>query len=145
MISKTIDSQHNIILKKYVWYRVDYDKAFNYQCVDWVREYSVLRWRSITNFGNAYQLWQKWLGPKWKRVPMTALGYPSEWDVVIWGPTWGGGYGHIAIVNKFCNPVVLRSVDQNAWSGNGDWLGKNSISNCFRGYSGVVGWFEYIG
>lgn len=136
---------HNTILKRYMWFRIDYDDAYNYQCVDWIKEYSSLRSRPITSFGNAYALWEKWLGDKWQKIVSSPGNFPSEGDVVIWSKSWGGWYGHIAIANKFCNPLVLRTTDQNAGNWNGDWLGWNSISPFFRSYSWVVGWFKYIG
>lgn len=139
-----INDPHNAILKKHMGLRVDYDNAYEYQCVDWIREYSTLRGRPITSYGHAYSLWEKWLGKNWKKVEKTALNAPSEWDVVIWDTSWGGGYWHIAIANKFCNPLVLRTTDQNAWSWNGDWLWKNSISPFFRSYKWVVGWYKWI-
>jgi len=54
-----IKDPHNTILKKYIGTCVDFDHAYNYQCVDWIKEYSSLRGRPITSFGNAYQLWEK--------------------------------------------------------------------------------------
>ena len=140
-----ISDPHNTILKRYMWTRVDYDKAYEYQCVDWIKEYSALRSRSITSFGDAYSLWQSGLGSKWQKVVSSPGNYPSEGDVVCWGPSWGKWFGHIAIANKFCNPLVLRTTDQNAWNWNWNWLGDNAISPFFRSYSGVVGWFKYIG
>lgn len=134
---------HNEIMKEYIWKSVDTDKSYWAQCVDFIRLYSDLRWRNITTRGNAFELWNKWLGKDWRKVVKTPGGYPSEWDVVIWGTTWGGWYWHIAIANKFCNPLVLRTTDQNAGSGNWDWRGKNSITPFFRSYSGVVGWYTY--
>lgn len=134
---------HKEILKKHMWDRVDYDWAYNFQCVDWIKWYSNLRSREITTRGNAFELWNKWLGKDWKKIVKTALNYPSEGDVVIWGTTWGGWYWHIAICNRFCNPLILRTTDQNAGSWNGDWKGKNAITPFFRSYRGVVGWYTF--
>lgn len=134
---------HKEILKKHMWDRVDVDKAYWYQCTDWVRMYSLYRWRYITTRGNAIYLWDKWLGSNWKKVVKTPLNYPLEWDLVFWGTTWGKWYWHVAIANKFCNPMVLRTTDQNAGTGNWDWLGKNAINPFFRSYSGVVWWFRF--
>lgn len=136
---------HKEILAQYTWKSYDNDWAYWNQCVDWIKWYSKLRGREITTRGNAFDLWNKWLWPKWKKIPKTALNYPSEWDVVIWGTSWGGWYWHIAIANSMCNPAVLRTTDQNAGTGNWDWKGKNAISPFFRSYKWVVGWFTYIG
>ena len=143
-IIPVIKDQHNTILKKYIGNRVDYDNAYNYQCVDWIKEYSSLRSRPIKSFWNAYELWNKWLGNNWQKIVKTTFNAPSEWDIVIWDTSWGGWYWHIAVCWKFCNPLVLRTVDQNAWSWNGDWLWKNSITPFFRSYKWVKGWYRYI-
>lgn len=135
---------HKEILKKHMWDRVDVDKAYWYQCVDWIRMYSTYRSREIPTRGNAIDLWNKWLWPKWKKVVKTTLNYPSEWDIVIWGTTFGWWYWHIAIANWLCNPIILRTTDQNAWSWNWNWLGWNSISPFFRTYKWVLGWYKYI-
>lgn len=134
---------HKEIIKYYLGKNADADWSYWYQCVDWVRIYSALRNREITTRGNAFELWNKWLGKDWKKIVKTPLNYPSEGDVVIWGTSWGGWYWHIAICNRFCNPAVLRTTDQNAGSGNWDWKGKNAITPFFRTYSGVVGWYTY--
>lgn len=134
---------HTEILKDYMWSRVDYDWKYNFQCVDWIKLYSKKRWRRITTSGNAIDFWSKWLGKDWKKIKNTTWWYPSEWDVVIWWDTWWWGYWHIAIANRFCNPMVLRTTDQNAGSGNWDWLWTNSISPFFRWYSGILGWYTY--
>lgn len=140
-----IQNPHNTIIKKYMGGRVDYDNVYDYQCVDWIREYNSLRSRPITKHGNAYQLWTVWLWDNWKMVVKTTLNAPSEWDVVIWGTTLGKWFWHIAIANRFCNPMVLRTTDQNAGNGNWDWLWKNSITPFFRSYKWVVGWYTWIG
>ena len=136
---------HNEIMKQWVGKRVDFDWAYWYQCVDWVKKYCQLRDRKITTYGNAIDLWNKWLGAKWVRIVSSPGNFPSEGDIVIWNKNWGGGYWHIAVANRFCNPLVLRTTDQNAGSGNGDGLKKNAISPFFRSYSGVIGWYKYIG
>jgi len=135
---------HKEILKLWIGKQVDLDRSYWFQCVDWVRAYSNERFRDIPTRGNAFELWNKWLGKDWKKIVKTPLNYPSEGDVVIWGTTWGGWYWHIAIAWKFCNPLVLRTTDQNAGSWNWDWKGKNAITPFFRSYSGVVGWYTYI-
>lgn len=135
---------HKTIIKLYTWKSYDNDWVYWKQCVDWIKWYSKLRWRKITTRGNAFDFWNNWLGKDWKRIEKTPFNYPSEWDVVIWGTTWGGWFGHIAIANWLCNPLVLRTTDQNAGSGNWDWKGKNAITPFFRSYRWVVGWYTYI-
>lgn len=136
---------HKEILQKYMGNRVDSDWSYWYQCVDWIRVYSAMRGRDIPNRWDAVVLWTKWLWPKWKRVLPSKINYPSEGDVVVWDKSFGGWYGHIAIANAFCNPLVLRTTDQNAKTGNWSGLGWDSISPYFRSYKWVMCWYKYIG
>lgn len=50
---------HKEILKMYMGKRVDTDGSYGYQCVDWIRFYSVLREREIPNRGDAIILGTK--------------------------------------------------------------------------------------
>lgn len=135
---------HKEILKKHIWWRVDVDKAYWYQCVDWIRMYSNYLWREITTRWSAFELWNKWLWSRWKKIKKTTFNFPSEGDIVIWDTTWGWWYWHIAICNRFCNALVLRTVDQNWWDGSWNWLWKNAISPFFRSYKWVIGWYTYL-
>lgn len=133
---------HREILKKHMWDRVDVDKAYWYQCIDWVRMYSLYRARNITTRWNAIDLWNKWLGKDWKKIVKTPFNYPSEGDVVFF---WGTTYGHVWIGNRFCNPLLLRMTDQNWWDGSGNWIWNNAIKARFRNYKNCLWWYEYIG
>lgn len=113
------------------------------QCVSFIQFYAKQRGWAITKRGNAIDLWKSWLWPRWKRIESKPTNMPQEGDIVVWNEKWWGWYGHIAVANKLCSPMTLRTVDQNAWSGNGDGLGKNAINSFFRTYSGVLWWFHY--
>jgi len=140
--------KHSEILKKWIWKRYQENDKYKYQCISWVKKYCEEMWRPIGTFGgSAYDWWVTWkpFNKNWKKVVKTPLNYPLEWDLVFWGTTWGKWYWHVAIANKFCNPMVLRTTDQNAGTGNWDWLGKNAINPFFRSYKWVVGWYTWIG
>ena len=49
--------------------RVDFDKKFEFQCVDLMRDYAkYAEYPQITTFGNAIDLWNKGLGDNYTRV-----------------------------------------------------------------------------
>ena len=139
--------KHSEVLKKWIWNRYQENDKYKYQCLAWVKKYCEEMDRPIWSFWwAAYNWWVTWkpFNNKWKKIPKTPLNYPSEGDVVIWGTTWGGWCWHIAIAWKFCNPMVLRTTDQNAGNWNGDWLGKNAILPFFRSYKWVLGWYTWV-
>ena len=140
--------EHNSIIRAWVGKSVDVDNYPEYwpvQCIDWVRFYTNTRKRYMTNYGNAYNLWIKGLGKGWERINNTSWAVPQEGDVILWWPTWGGGYGHIAVANKYCNRLLLRYTDQNGGKGKGQGKGEDVITSRFGTYSGVVGWFHWNG
>ena len=132
-----------------IWVDGDHTYVCNnhyvHNCVDWVRFYTNTRKRYITNYGNAYDLWLKGLGKGWERINNTGWAVPQEGDVILWWPTWGGGYGHIAVANKYCNRLFMRYTDQNGGKGKGQGKSEDVITNRFGTYSGVVGWFHWNG
>ena len=131
---------HDEIMKKWYWKRCQETASLWYQCVAWAKKYCDERWYAIGSFNwSAINWWKSWspFDNSWKRVNKTKMNYPSEWDIVFFD--WWT-YGHVAVANKFCNPVLLRWSEQNInWTGS--WLGKDAISPFWRSYSGCVGWF----
>lgn len=140
--------EHNDIIREWTGKRVDndgYPLNGKYQCQDWNRFYNNLRKRPITTYADAYDMYMKWLGDNWIKIEKAPLNYPQEWDVIFWGKSWGGGYGHVAIANKYCNPVLLRGSEQNGWRGSGTGLWDDAIRNFWRNYDWVVWWYRWIG
>lgn len=59
--------------------------------------------------------------------------YPLPGAIMVWGPTWGGGYGHTAVVYT-ANVDTFTCVEQND--------GDNGLAHLgTHNYSGVEGWF----
>lgn len=124
-----------------IWKRIDRDKVYWAQCVDFVKQYASDWWLPITTYGNAIDLWTKWLWPNWKKVMNAWSNYPGEWSIVIF--SWPTKYGHIAIVDINCSVENLRVIEQNAWSWNGDWKWQNAIRRHTYDYINpkCLGWF----
>lgn len=84
--------------------------------------------------GNAVDLLRD-ADPKWFKVVLNQpTNYPQPGDVVVWGSTWGGGYGHCA-VNLAANANRLVVFEQN----------DPTAAPCLaatHGYGGVLGWLQ---
>ena len=61
--------------------------------------------------------------------------FPPPGAVVCWDGTWGGGYGHTAIVVA-ANPMELVVFEQNDPTGNPPMVATHS-------YGGVAGWITF--
>lgn len=133
--------QFNKYKKKMQGKRVDWDKQYQYQCVDLIRDYAhTNNYPKITNYGNAIDLWNKWLGDGYKRIYNSPLATPSVWDIILFNI---GAHWHIAIAGRG-NPMWIEILEQNAGNGNGNWLGDNAIRVKKSFYKNCVGWFTHI-
>ncbi len=108
-----------------------------FQCVWLAKKYCQERGYPIKWFWwSAYNGWVTGspFDNTWKKVLKTSFNAPSEWDIIFWSE-WRCKYGHVAVANKFCNPLTLRYVDQN-----GTWKG-DAIQSRFSTYKHVLGWY----
>lgn len=90
-------------IKKYIGKKVDFDGAFGAQCVDLFRQYNKDVW------GNPHTgavEGAKDLFLNYKKMPeemkyLKTPKIPVIGDVVVFGPTAGNKYGHVAIIAGF--------------------------------------------
>ena len=120
-----------------LWRRIDFDKEYDYQCVDLIRDYTVtVFWKNYPTSWNAKDLWSRDWWDDYNKHTNTITFVPKVGDIVIW---WNGIYWHIAVVTE-ANIVSFKALEQNAWNGNGDWLGENAIREHTYYYGNVL-WF----
>jgi hypothetical protein len=62
----------------------------------------------------------------------TWIPQPGDW--VVWGSTWGGGWGHVACV-KTSNANSFTSIEQN--------FVYHKVTEQWHDYAGVIGWIRY--
>lgn len=85
-------------------------------------------------WGNAKDLLAYAPLASYKVVRNTPTNYPEPGDIVCWGDTWGGGYGHTGI----CVTAVVMEMtvfEQNDPEGSSPHIKVYS-------YSGVLGWLH---
>lgn len=138
---------------KWLWKKVDYDSAFWAQCVDLARlGTKELFWIEIWTFSwSALNWWNTWSPFKsdenwiWTRIANSTNIFPMQWDIVFFDKTSVNPYGHVAIVDEWCTGSKLNVIEQNAWSGNWDWLWNNSIRKHTYNYitPKCLGWYSY--
>ena len=131
------------IINKWIGKTADYDKAYGFQCVDFARQYASDAGYPIGTFsGSAYNGWKTGspFNSKWLRVQRNNNA-PSTWDIVFFVPTPTNPYGHVAIADNGCTTTILKIIEQNAGTGNGDGKGNNAIRKRTTTYSLCAGWY----
>lgn len=140
---------------KWLWKSVDYDWVYWDQCIDFARQaVKDLFWVTIWTFsGSALRWWETWspFNSKWIRVNNTLLAVPPAWAVVFFDKMYKNGkcvnpYWHVAIAWIGCSTSKLVVLEQNAWSGNWDWVWNNAITERVLDYklpAKCLGWFVY--
>lgn len=124
-----------------VWTQVDFDRAYKFQCVDLMRDFAMQNnYPKITSFGNAIDLWNKWLGDGYTRVKSIPTNYPPTGAFVFWNKSKSRPYGHVAIAGG-SNPLVLNVLEQNGWKGSWSWEGDDAIRMKKYSYLWIAGWF----
>jgi len=154
---------HEEYVKKYSWQRVDFDASYWFQCVDLARHYVALVWWWTTwAFGWSAISWRYNRDKTfpWKR---SITGFPNDtadikkWDIVIFKPyakvmvksPWSQTrrqitltqHGHVWVVDYIDNDWVIRLLEQNGWTGNGNWLWNNAIRLYWYKGKLSVAWF----
>lgn len=141
----TIFSKMLNSMKEMLWKRVDYDFAYWYQCVDYVRWYARSIGHPIGLFSGSAYNWFKTESPikktKWKKIVYTKNNKPSVWDIVFFdkSPTnWN--YWHVAVVHSVSEKSMIV-IEQNGWKWDGSWIGTDSIRSKSYTYDNVIWWF----
>lgn len=69
-----------------------------------------------------------------KNDPKNPNQLPSVGDAVIWGSTWGNGFGHVSFVESV-STVAFTGIEQNFTA--------NTVTRQQHNWSGVIGWIHF--
>jgi uncharacterized coiled-coil protein SlyX len=69
-----------------------------------------------------------------KNNPNDPNQLPQIGDWIVWGSTWGGGYGHVACA-KTVSKSSFTSIEQN--------YVPNKVTEQWHDWNGVIGWVRY--
>lgn len=86
--------------------------------------------------GNAVDLLANADSKAYRRVTNASSNYPPAGAVVCWGPSWGGGFGHTAVVVA-ATPLLLSVFEQNNPEQAPPLVATHS-------YDGVAGWLVLL-
>lgn len=121
-LNKTFDrflSENN---NKYIE-RVD-PNALN-QCFDlaiYWNEYLGFPKSIYSGLLNAYQIYTKWTHPQFEKIPNTPEYVPKKGDIVVWGSSYNGGAGHVAVATGEGNTDWFKAFSQNVPTGSNSHL-----------------------
>ncbi|MFT4245058.1 MAG: CHAP domain-containing protein [Micrococcaceae bacterium] len=128
-VNKWLSSHQN---KMWIWNNSPYGA----QCVDLFDYYfQDMTGEDPPMVEGAKDLWDMPgnIGTYFKQVPASET--PQQGDVAIWGSSWGGGYGHVAIVIKSADDGNIQVLANNVdGSGSQPALVNNSSTSGLLGY-----------
>lgn len=126
-------------IKQYNGKYIDFDGAYGNQCVDLFNYYNQAfgTGNFIGGIVGAKDIWNsRQMDSAYRRLSATAR--PNMGDVVVYGASQGGGYGHVAVVVGVNANGTLRLLHSNA--GPQGSRGATAISDLSR--AGVLGYFR---
>lgn len=109
---------------------IDADGAFGAQCVDLARHYS----QNVVGTGPIMGNGRDWYANgaasgAYTQIP--AGSKAQKGDIACWGPSWGGGWGHVAIVLSD-NGNTITTMTQNPGPARKETFGKNGLQGYLR-------------
>lgn len=107
-----------------------YPVAQPFQCVDEASDYSILVAGGRRFTGDAKDIFGE-QPDIYNWVQNTPAGVPPKGAVFVYGPSWGGGFGHISIVLA-ADKNTQTSLEQN--------VGAPRVTVGTHGYGGAIGW-----
>ena len=116
---------------QYLGRKVDFDGWYGAQCVDLVQFYNRDAAGGKFLSGNAKDIYGQ-QADKYTWVRNTPNGVPPQGAVIVYDSSWGGGFGHVAIVDS-ANTSVVNILSQNLPYGSGTIVTQTK-------YNGVIGW-----
>ncbi|MHB9161535.1 MAG: CHAP domain-containing protein [Nitrosotalea sp.] len=91
-------------------------------------------------YGNAKDFLTNADTSKFDVIQNTPDNFPLSSDIIVWGDTWGGGFGHVAIVTQ-ADKNSFISFEQNDSTSTDINGACEKISH--PDYSGVLGWLHF--
>jgi hypothetical protein len=104
------------------------------QCVALIENWVALSGKPHI-WGNAADLLTNAPRTAYKVVNNSPSNSPLPGDVVVWGTSWGGGFGHTAVVIA-ANSMQLVVIEQNNPTASPPVVATH-------GYGGVIGWITW--
>ena len=115
----------NEFIKKHNGKKIDYDGVCDVQCVDLAKAYlDEVCGVKTGAWGNAHAYFDNFnnikpLKDKFVRIYNTPDFVPKKGDIMVWGVSLNGNWGHIAICDGEGDTTYFYSYDQN-WTGRND-------------------------
>lgn len=121
---------------KWLGKRIDYDRAYWYQCVDLIKQYldEVLWFPRVGAIGNAKNVPSTLIKKGFSKLWVSSL---MQWDIIV-RTRWS--YGHIAIIDHILNWRIYVLEQNGSWKNSWNGVGENAIR--VKDYS--ISWFDVV-
>jgi hypothetical protein len=126
---------------KWMGERVDADGAYQYQCVDLIRQYFAEE-RGLAKtgaWGNAIDYWRSPVSHVLAVCDKIPGSNAIEGDIVVLNGLAGNPYGHIGIATGNINARQVEILEQNGSTGNGSGTGGDAIRTRYVDRSRAAG------
>lgn len=123
-------------ITKYNGKYLDFDGYYGAQCVDALQFYAKEVVGAPAFTGNAKDIPNTYDKNFYTWIPNSISAVPQSGDIIIWGSSVGGGYGHIAVCQS-ANILSFTSFEQN-WPLNTPCHSQTHNDL----YKGVLGWLR---
>lgn len=137
-----------ISIKQFVENWIEKRKSYifknGYQCVDVAKLFNEeVLWVNYGSIGHAKDYFNNLPSTSFEKIRSNGSNRPIRGDIVIWGSSWGRGYGHIAICLAY-DDTGFYVLEQNGGTGGNSGTGSDAIRiHKYPNYSGVTGWCRY--
>lgn len=115
---------HKNFVQKRLGKRVDYDRAYGFQCADLAKQYisEALEFGKIGALWNAKDMPKSPFFAQWEKIK--GMNNIMQWDIIIRSQ---GQYWHVAIVDHVLNGKVYVLEQNGSGKNSGSGLGANAI------------------
>lgn len=127
-------------IKAHIGKAMDYDGVAGCQCVDLIKYYldevfdiKPGAWGDAHAYYNEWTTYTDKLQKNFTRIANTPDFVPKKGDIMVWGKTLNGNWGHVALCDGVGDTTYFYSYDNN-WTGNHD-----AVTRIKHNYSHVLG------
>lgn len=120
------------------------DGIYGSQCSDfgsayinWLISGSTALNKPFTTY-NGYKYFDLNYPDGWQKIRNYPELIPQPGDILVWGTSFGGGYGHVAVAIEGCTINTIKCIEQNGMANGGNGSPVQYATYNYNGFTGVV-------
>ena len=120
------------------------DGIYGSQCSDfgsayinWLISGSTALNKPFTTY-NGYKYFDLNYPDGWQKIRNYLELIPQPGDILVWGTSFGGGYGHVAVAIEGCTINTIKCIEQNGMANGGNGSPVQYATYNYNGFTGVI-------